>query len=116
SLFYDFFFTLYFPHTTKMRDTDSITSDDSDTEYFPEDFLNNIPEDSKCSDEDEGSDNDIDSSSLPLNLEVGLKLLTWKSAYNHIKKWSLQQGFSIRKGRTEKLQGERRKQIILCRC
>ena len=80
-----------------MDDTDSIFSDDSDTEYFPEDLLNNIPEDSDSdySDEDNPENNftNIDSSPSPLELEVGLTFPTWKTAFNHIKQWSLQQGF-----------------------
>ncbi|RIA90138.1 hypothetical protein C1645_823776 [Glomus cerebriforme] len=35
-----------------MNDTDSISSDDSDTEYFPEDLFDNIPEDSDSDEED----------------------------------------------------------------
>ena len=72
---------------------DSIFSNDSNTEDFFEDYLNNIPEDSGCSDEEDNFENDNGSNSPPLELEVKMKFLTWKSAYEYIKKWSLQQGF-----------------------
>ena len=54
-----------------MNDTDSIFSNNSDTEDFPENYLDNIPEDSDSSDED--YENDNDSNSPPLVLEAGLK-------------------------------------------
>ncbi len=84
-----------------MDDSDSMFSDDSDTEIFTNEFLNSIPEDS---DEEEYSFEAIenfndDLSTLTLILEVGMTFLTWKSAYDHIKRWSLQQGFFIRQGR-----------------
>ena len=68
---------------------DPLSNDDSDTEYFPEDLLNNIPEDSDCSDEEDNSRSpennpaNPDSSSPPLVLEVDLTFLTWKSAYDY---------------------------------
>ena len=84
-----------------MDDSNSMFSDDSDTEIFTNEFLNSIPEDS---DEEEYSFEAIenfndDLSTLTLILEVGMTFLTWKSAYDHIKRWSLQQGFFIRQGR-----------------
>ena len=95
-----------------MDNTNSMSSDDSDTEYFPED----IPEDSDCSDEEDHLESPFNSnpSSPPLVLEVGSTFPTWKSAFDHIKQWSLQQGFFIRKGRSETLLNEHRKQTILC--
>ncbi|RIA98888.1 hypothetical protein C1645_812210 [Glomus cerebriforme] len=80
-----------------MNDLDSMLSDDSDTETFTNEFLNNIPDDS---DEEEYSFEAIENSNndlsiLTLILEVGMTFLTWKSAYDHIKRWSLQQGFFI---------------------
>ncbi|CAI2186197.1 503_t:CDS:2, partial [Funneliformis geosporum] len=73
-----------------MSDSDSMSSDDSDNEFFPEEFLNNIPNDS---DED----------------------CFFEATFSHIKQWSHQQGFFIWKGRSEKLQNKRRKQMILCK-
>ena len=94
-----------------MDDSNSMFSDDSDTEIFTNEFLNSIPEDS---DEEEYSFEAIenfndDLSTLTLILEVSMTFLTWKSAYDHIKRWSLQQGFFIRQGRCVKLENEHRK-------
>ena len=96
-----------------MDDSDSIFSDNSDTETFTDEFLDNIPEDS---DEEEYSIATIDNSSDDLTLEVGMTFLTWKSAYDYIKRWSLQQGFFIRQGKCVKVENERRKQTIVCNC
>ena len=49
-------------------------------------------------------------------MEVGLSFLTWKAAFSHIKLWAHQQGFFVRKGRSEKVQSKRKKQTILCYC
>jgi hypothetical protein len=71
-----------------MNDSNSIFSDDSDTETFTDEFLNSIPEDS---DEEEYSPKTIDNSNNfnedlnTLKLEVDMSFLTWKSAYNYIK-------------------------------
>ncbi|RGB25277.1 hypothetical protein C1646_771963 [Rhizophagus diaphanus] len=99
-----------------MDNSDSMFSDDSDAESFTSEFLNNIPEDS---DEEECSIKAIENSSNSiddLTLEVGMTFLTWKSAYVYIKRWSLQQGFFIRQGRTVNVENERRKQTIVCNC
>ncbi|CAB4422737.1 unnamed protein product [Rhizophagus irregularis] len=96
-----------------MDDSDSIFSDNSDAETFTDEFFNNIPEDS---DEEECSIETIDNSSDDLTLEVGMTFFTWKSAYDYIKRWSLQQGFFIRQGRCVKVENERRKQTIVCNC
>ncbi|CAB5191174.1 unnamed protein product [Rhizophagus irregularis] len=92
-----------------MDDSDSIFSDNSDAKTFTDEFFNNIPEDS---DEEECSIETIDNSSDDLTLEVGMTFFTWKSAYDYIKRWSLQQGFFIRQGRCVKVENERRKQTI----
>jgi hypothetical protein len=102
-----------------MDETNFLFSDDSDSESFPEELLNGIPEDSDDSDEEScfnKQENNSDSSSSSLVLEVGLTFLTWKSAFDYIGQWSLKQGFFIRKGRSEKLQNELRKQTLLCYC
>ncbi|CAB4436243.1 unnamed protein product [Rhizophagus irregularis] len=96
-----------------MDDSDSIFSDNSDAETFTDEFFNNILEDS---DEKECSIETIDNSSDDLTLEVGMTFFTWKSAYDYIKRWSLQQGFFIRQGRCVKIENERRKQTIVCNC
>ncbi|CAB5336267.1 unnamed protein product [Rhizophagus irregularis] len=96
-----------------MDDSDSIFSDNSDAETFTDEFFNNIPEDS---DEEECSIETIDNSSDDLTLEVGMTFFTWKSAYDYIKRWSLQQNFFIRQGRCVKVENERRKQTIVCNC
>ncbi|PKY26486.1 hypothetical protein RhiirB3_441816 [Rhizophagus irregularis] len=87
--------------------------DNSDAETFTDKFFNNILEDS---DEEECSIKTIDNSSDDLTLEVGMTFFTWKSAYDYIKRWSLQQGFFIRQGRCVKVENERRKQTIVCNC
>ncbi|CAG8768673.1 19719_t:CDS:2, partial [Rhizophagus irregularis] len=83
--------------------------DNSDAKTFTDEFFNNIPEDS---DEEECFIETIDNSSDDLTLEVGMTFFTWKSAYDYIKRWSLQQGFFIRQGRCVKVENERRKQTI----
>jgi hypothetical protein len=71
-----------------MNDSNSIFSNDSDTETFTDKFFNNIPEDS---DEEECFSKAIDNSNNfnedlnTLKLEVDMSFLTWKSAYNYIK-------------------------------
>src|ERR1041385_5224050 len=94
-----------------MSDSEYMSSDDSDNEVFDDDFIDNIPDDSD-EDYDEGHVDD----NTPLIFEVGLSFHTWKTAFNHIKKWAHKQGFGIRKGRSEKIQSKRRKQAIVCRC
>ncbi|RIA89084.1 hypothetical protein C1645_738894 [Glomus cerebriforme] len=89
-------------------------NDDSDTETFTNEFLNNIPDDSEEEypfEAIENSNNDL--STLTLILEVGMTFLTWKSAYDHINSNKV---FFIRQGRCVKLENERRKQTILCNC
>ncbi|CAB4405174.1 unnamed protein product [Rhizophagus irregularis] len=92
-----------------MDDSDSIFSNNSDAETFTDEFFNYIPEDSV---EEECSIETIDNSSDDLILEVGMTFFTWKSAYDYIKRWSLQQGFFIQQGRCVKVENERRKQTI----
>ncbi|CAG8632897.1 8492_t:CDS:2 [Funneliformis mosseae] len=56
-----------------------LSSNDPDTEYFPEDLIDNIPLDSDYSDEEDYpkiQKTISDSSSLPLVLEVGVTLFT----------------------------------------
>jgi hypothetical protein len=71
-----------------MNDSDSMFSDDSDTETFTNEFLNSIPEDSdeeKCSPEAIDNSNNFNEDLNTLKLEVDMLFLTWKSAYNYIK-------------------------------
>ena len=57
-----------------MNDTDSISSDDSEAEYSPEDLLDNTPEDSDYDSDEEGSpknnytNTDLGSSTLELKV------------------------------------------------
>ena len=96
-----------------MSDSESISSDGSNDEIFSNDFIESIPDDSDSS---ESEDDVYDMNVSPLTLEVGLSFLTWKAAFKHIKLWAHQQGFFVRKGRSEKVQSKRRKQTIVCRC
>ncbi|CAB4421673.1 unnamed protein product [Rhizophagus irregularis] len=104
-----------------MSDTESMSSDNSDNELFTEEFLENIPEDSDSSD-NENNESYFNNTSYntelnsTLRLEVGLTFLTWKAAFEYIKKWAHEQGFYVRKERSEKIESKRRKQIILCYC
>src|SRR5437016_6530703 len=98
-----------------MSDSESISSDSSDGEFYDEEFLRSIPEDS----DDEGlesASSNVELNTPTLKLEVGSTFLTWKAAFEYIKNWAHQQGFYIRKGRSDKVQNKRRKQTILCRC
>ncbi|CAB5314591.1 unnamed protein product [Rhizophagus irregularis] len=102
-----------------MSDTESMSSDNSDNELFTEEFLENIPEDSDSSD-NKNNESYFNNTSYntelnsTLRLEVGLTFLTWKAAFEYIKKWAHEQGFYVRKGRSEKIESKRRKQTILC--
>ncbi|RIA98083.1 hypothetical protein C1645_731974 [Glomus cerebriforme] len=102
-----------------MNNTDFISSDDSDTEYFPEDLLDNIPEnsdyDSDEKDSPKNNSTNTDLGSSPLELKVDLTP-TWKYAFNYIKQWSAQQDFFIRKERSEKILNEHKRQTLLCHC
>ncbi|RIA79975.1 hypothetical protein C1645_839526 [Glomus cerebriforme] len=68
-----------------MNDIDSMSSDDSDTEYFPEDLLDNIPEDSDydSNEEDNPKNNstNTDLGSSPLELKVNLTFPIWNNIY-----------------------------------
>ncbi|CAB4402722.1 unnamed protein product [Rhizophagus irregularis] len=98
--------------TTKMSDSEFMSSDDEIfDEAFDNDFIENIPNNSDSDGEDNGG-----SSNETLKLEVGMAFLTWKIAFNHIKQWAHQQGFGIRKGRSEKIESKLRKQTIVCFC
>ena len=58
-----------------MSDSESISSDDSNNKKFPDDFIENIPDDSSKSENDDFSDmTDMNVSSL--TLEVGRLLLS----------------------------------------
>ncbi|CAB4402784.1 unnamed protein product [Rhizophagus irregularis] len=95
-----------------MSDSEFMSSDDEIfDEAFDNDFIENIPNDSDSDGEDNGG-----SSNETLKLEVGMAFLTWKIAFNHIKQWAHQQGFGIRKGRSEKIESKLRKQTIVCFC
>ena len=60
-----------------MDDSDSMFSDDSDTEIFTNEFLNSIPEDSDEEYSFEAIENfNDDLSTLTLILEVGMTFLT----------------------------------------
>jgi hypothetical protein len=95
-----------------MNDNESMSSDDSNTELFNEEFFENIPDDSDSSDNDYCFEDIAESNSI-LKLEVGLTFFSWKAAFNHIKQWAHNQGFFVRKGRSEKVDT---KQTIVCRC
>ncbi|CAB4438846.1 unnamed protein product [Rhizophagus irregularis] len=97
-----------------MSDSESFSSDD--VEFFPTDFPESIPEDSDSSDGEDDDFYSYDISSSTLTLDVGLTFSSWKIAFQHIKQWAHQQGFFVRKGRSEKVQSERRKQTIVCHC
>ena len=75
-----------------MSDSESISSDNSNNEPFPNDFIESIPDDSEYSDS-EDDDFSYDTNVSSLTLEVGLSFLTWKAAFSHIKLWAHQQGF-----------------------
>ncbi|PKK76962.1 hypothetical protein RhiirC2_771903 [Rhizophagus irregularis] len=81
-----------------MSDTESMSSDNSDNELFTEEFLENIPEDSDSSD-NKNNESYFNNTSYntelnsTLRLEVGLTFLTWKAAFEYIKKWAHEQGF-----------------------
>ncbi|CAB4437205.1 unnamed protein product [Rhizophagus irregularis] len=95
-----------------MSDSEFMSSDDEIfDEAFDNDFIENIPNDSDSDGEDNGG-----SSNETLKLEVGMAFLTWKIAFNHIKQWAHQQGFGIRKGRSEKIESKLRKQTIVYFC
>ena len=96
-----------------MSDSESMSSDDSDNEFFTNDFIENIPEDSDSSDSE---DDDTDCSTSSLKLEVGLTFPTWKVAFKNVKQWAHQQGFNVRKGRSENVDSKRKKQTIVCHC
>lgn len=87
-----------------MSDSESMSSDDSDNEFFTNDFIENIPEDSDSSDDEEDMDCDT-----PLKLEAGMTFPTWKAAFKNVKQWAHQQGFNVRKGRSEKVNSKRKK-------
>ena len=95
-----------------MSDSESISSDDSNNEIFPNDFI----DDSESSENEDDDFSSYDTNILPLTLEVGSSFSTWKAAFRHIKLWAHQQGFFVRKGRSEKVQSKRKKQTIVCRC
>ncbi|CAB5211979.1 hypothetical protein RhiirA1_464155 [Rhizophagus irregularis] len=97
-----------------MSDNESMSSDDSDTELFNEEFLQNIPDDSDSSSDDDCFEDAAESNST-LKLEVGRTFFSWKAAFSYIKQWAHHQGFFIRKGRSEKVDTKRRKQTIVCR-
>jgi hypothetical protein len=101
-----------------MNDSESLSSDNSNNENFPNDFIENIPDDSENEKEKEEEDDDLsyEMNISSLTLEVGLSFLTWKAAFTHIRLWVHKQGFFIRKGRSEKIESKRRKQTIVCRC
>ncbi|PKK56357.1 hypothetical protein RhiirC2_858640 [Rhizophagus irregularis] len=63
----------------------------------------------------DGEDNG-GSSNETLKLEVWMAFFTWKIAFNHIKQWAHQQGFGIRKERSEKIESKLRKQTIVYFC
>ena len=92
-----------------MSDSESMSSDDSDNEFFTNDFIENIPEDS---DSNDSEDDDTDCSTSSLKLEVGLTFPTWKAAFKNVKYWAHQQGFNVRKGRSENVDSKRKKQTI----
>jgi len=93
-----------------MSDSESFSSDD--VESFTNDFTESIPDDSDSSDaeNDDFFSYNIDGSTL--TLDVGLTFSSWKLAFQHIKQWAHQQGFFVRKGRSEKVQSKRRKQTL----
>src|SRR3989337_1483103 len=100
-----------------MNDSESMSSDDSNNELYNDDFIEDIPDDSDFSDDehDEDAFSNMDLNT-PLKLEAGMSFLTWKMAFGHIKQWAHQQGFCVRKGRSEKVQSKRKKQTIVCKC
>ncbi|CAB5362749.1 unnamed protein product [Rhizophagus irregularis] len=98
-----------------MSDNESMSSDDSDTELFNEEFLQNISDDNDSSSDDDCFEDAAESNST-LKLEVGQTFFSWKTAFSYIKQWTYHQGFFIRKGRSEKVDTKRRKQTIVCHC
>ena len=96
-----------------MSDSESMSSDDSDIEFSTNDFIEHIPEDSDSSD---GEEVDMDCDTSTLRLEVGLTFLTWKAAFKNVKQWAHNQCFTVRKGRSEKVDSKRKKQTIVCHC
>ncbi|CAI2165063.1 7356_t:CDS:1 [Funneliformis geosporum] len=94
-----------------MSDSESFSSDDD--EFFTTDFPESIPEDSDSSDGEDDSFYSYDISGSTLTLDDSSSFSSWKIAFQHIKQWAHQQGFFIRKGRSEKVQSERRKQTIV---
>ena len=70
-----------------MCDSESISSDNSNNEPFPNDFIEDISNYSKFSDS-EDDDFSYDTNVSSLTLEVGLSFLTWKATFSHIKLWA----------------------------
>ena len=109
SLFYRFLSS----NTAKMSDSEfSLNDYDSNDELFTDEII----QDDNDSSEGEDNFSSHDTNVLPLKLEVGLSFPTWKAAFRYVKQWAYQQGFFIRKGRSEKEQSNLKKQTIVCRC
>ncbi|CAB5357835.1 unnamed protein product [Rhizophagus irregularis] len=85
-----------------MSDNESMSSDDSDTELFNEEFLQNIPDDSYSSNDDDCFKDTAQSNST-LKLEVNQTFFFWKVAFSYIKQWAHHQGFLFAKEDQKKL-------------